>query len=234
MKATFLSKKEEVPGIKTFMFKPSEPYEYIAGQFAFFNFELNEKSFKKHFTISNGPGQENIEFTTIISESKYKQALDSLEVGHEIELSEPMGEFTLEKNKEKPLAFLQGGIGITPVKSMLEFLADKGVKRDIIIFYSNRTEERIVFREELDELAEKTSAKIVHTLTKLDEKEKKNWAGETGYINKEMIENHLANVTKTFFYIAGPPKFVEAMQKLLTKDVDILTKDVAVENFAGY
>ncbi len=235
MKAIFLEKRAEAQGITTFVFRPEKPVRFEAGQFAFFNFKLNGKEFSKHFTISNAPTRELIEMTTILSGSDYKNALDSLQPGQLVELAGPMGEFTLKKAKDKKIVFLCGGIGITPARSILEFLADSKQNREIVLFYSNRNIERIAFRQELERLQKKIfGLKIVHTLTDLSEEEKKNWNRETGVINKLLVEKHSGELKNAVFFVVGPPKFVEAMNSMLKKDLKIPAKNIAVENFSGY
>ncbi len=235
MKAALVEKREESPGIKTFILQPEKKIEFIAGQFCFFNFELDGKKFTKHFSFSNSPTRENVEFTTIISDSDYKQALNSLKPGHEFELPQPMGEFTLKKAGDSKIVFLTGGIGLTPVRSMLEYVADEGEEHGMVLFYSNRNEERIVFRKELDELEKKiVSLKVINTLTNLTNEEKAQWKGETGFITAEMVKNYSGDLEDTIFYIVGPPKFNEVMEKIAVEELFIPKERIVLENFAGY
>jgi len=235
MKAFFVSKRIEAPDVKTFTFRTERPLNFEAGQYIFFNFRLGGKEYAKHFTISCSPTRSNLELTTIMSGSDYKKALDSLEEGHEIELMGPMGEFTLKKAGNKKTIFLAGGIGITPVRSMLQFLADSWIDREIVLFYSNRNIEKIVFRHELEELAGKIpSLKIIHTLTELSENEKEKWRGETGFINGEMIARNAKGLKEAVFFVVGPPKFNGAMVKMLKAELRISGRDIITENFSGY
>ena len=237
-KAEYTGKKEVVPGIVTFSFMPPEKIDFKAGQFAFFEFESGGKRFSRHFTISSQPGKKEVEFTTIISGSDYKQALDRLPLGTTAEISAPMGSFTLDARKSDKIAFLAGGIGITPVKSILESMAaskkPKGLL-EITVFYSNKSQERIVFRERLEQLAEKIgNVRIIHTLTGLSEAEKEKWAGETGFISAEMMKKHLENGQEYCFYVVGPPAFNEAMKKMLSGELRIKPEMVVFETFSGY
>lgn len=236
-KAAFVGKKELVPGISTFSFRPEEKIAFEAGQFAFLTFEAGGKRHTKHFTISSTPQAGEIEFTTIVSESDYKKSLSGLKPGAEAWIGRPMGNFTLKARKSDRIAFLAGGIGITPVKSILRSLSETGRPEglDITLFYSNRNEERIVFRQVLEELAQKHSfLKIVHTLTDLSEEEKRNWKGETGYINAEMVKRHLGETGGTTFFVVGPPAFNQAMRKMLLEKLKVKEEMVLAETFTGY
>lgn len=235
--AKLAAKKEEAEGVFTFSFLPEQKIEFKAGQFAFLEFSLEGKHYKKHFTISSSPERKKIEFTTIISNSEYKQALNKLQIGHEVQISSAMGNFTLESRKSEKIAFLAGGIGITPARSIMQLFEDKGRIKGLeaVIFYSNKSEKRIAFRQELEEIAEKTGGiQIVHTLTDLDEKEKEKLLGETGFIDRGMVKRHLVNEQEFFFFVSGPPAFNEAMKKLLIKELAISEEMVLMETFSGY
>ncbi|MFO7966329.1 MAG: hypothetical protein R6U44_01855 [Archaeoglobaceae archaeon] len=107
--AKLVGKREEITGIKTFSFSPKEGYEYTAGQYAFYEFDFEGVHHRKHLTISNSPTRENIQLTTFVSDSDFKQALDSLPEGFEIEVIEPMGDFTLDSRKSDRISYLVGG-----------------------------------------------------------------------------------------------------------------------------
>jgi len=211
-----------------------EDYDYVAGQFAFLEFFFEGGHHKKHFTISSSPTREYMEFTTIISGSDYKQTLDKLDVGSKVELSGPMGVFTLDSRASDRVVFLAGGIGITPVRSMLEYLADTGLmgELEIKLFYSNRNEERIVFRDELDELSKQLSnLEVVHTLTDLEDGAK--WDGERGYIDEQMLGRYIDDLDGCSFYLVGPPAFNQAMVEVLG-GVGVEGESIIGEDFTGY
>jgi ferredoxin-NADP reductase len=236
-RAVFAGKRQEAEGIATFSFRPAEKIEFRAGQFAFFSFKLGGRHYSKHFTISSPPESGLVEFTTIISDSDYKQALNRLGQGAEAEITKPGGFFTLDSRKSNKVAFLAGGIGITPVKSVLESMAEsegpKGL--EIAVFCSNRNKARVVFRERLGQLAEKIgNVKIVHTLTEPDESEKKAWNGETGFINAEMLKRHTGGTGEWAFFVSGPPAFNSAMGKILRKELNVKKEMIITEDFLGY
>ena len=220
--------------VKAFSFSVGEGYDYVAGQFAFLEFFFEGGYYKKHFTISSSPTREFREFTTIISGSDYKQALDRLEIGSRVELSKPMGVFTLDSRVSDKIAFLVGGIGITPVRSMLQYLADKGSpgELEIKLFYSNRSEERIVFREELDELSTQLgNLEVVYTLTAMEDG--MNWDGETGYIDEEMLSRPIDELREYTCYLVDPPAFNQAMVEVLG-ELGVGGESIIGEDFTGY
>ncbi len=235
VKTEMAGKTDICPGIKSFFFRPTESFEYKAGQYSLFSFEHDSKEYSKPFTISNSPTRENIEMTTILSGSDYKNALDSLEKGHIVNIKGPLGSFTLDALKEEYVCFLAGGVGITPVKSILEYAADESRTLKGCLFYSNRTPDRIAFAEELDGFADKLSGfRIINTLTSLSPEEEQSWTGERGYIDEEMIKRNFPRYSDSRFYIVGPPAFNGAMKKMLSENLGVSGELITLENFAGY
>jgi len=235
IKCALIEKHEVVPGVKRFLFSPEEKLDYKAGQFAFFEFDLDNSEYSKHFTISNSPEREKVEITTMIRESDYKKALDSLEPRHDVYIKGVGGNFTLEEEPEKTIVFLAGGIGITPVKSMLEYAIDKGLSMKAKLFYSNREKKFIAYEKELDSImGNLDDLEIIHTLTDISHEEVSSWKGETGFIDQKMIETHVKEPDSSIFYISGPPSFNEAMNKMLKEQIGLNKENVKTENFSGY
>jgi len=234
VKARYTGKKEEAPGIATFYFSPEKKIPFKPGQFAFLNFESGGKLYSKHFTISSPPERKKIEFTTIVSNSGYKQALDGLELGHEAGIGKPMGKFTLDLRKSDKVAFLAGGIGITPVRSILESLASskrpKGL--EITVFHSSRKHDSIVFGKKLEKVAESLGfAQVIHTIT---DEDPESWLGEKGFIDRRMVKRHVDDEQNTTFFISGPPGFCQAMEKMLLEQVAVKEEMLVKETFSGY
>ncbi len=220
-----LEKIIEVADIRTFRFEKPKGYDFKAGQYAF----LRVQGQAKPLTISSSPTWDYLDFTTIFSTSDFKKALDGLDIKDEIEISHARGSFTLDVRASDDVVFLAGGVGITPVRAMLQYLADTGSGLDsATLIYSNRTEARIAFRKELEELDRKLDfLKVVHAVTD------GTWEGERGFIDAHMIMRHATEPARCTFYIVGPPEFNDAMQKI-AKDSGIKEENIRIENFYGY
>ncbi len=231
MKAELIKIKEEAEGIKTFILEPDERITFIAGQYSNFTIENNGKKLTHAFSISCAPGKETISFTTIISESEYKQTLNRMKEGDEIEFNKPNGTFTLDQSTGKDVVFLAGGIGITHVKSMIDFTIENKLDKEITLFYANKTISRIVFKKELDEVDNKNGR--IRVVDVLSQEESAPIGSETGRINMEIIQKYLGEVASKQFYLVGPPSFVEAMEQLL-KDLHIPKNNIIKESFSGY
>jgi ferredoxin-NADP reductase len=220
--------------VKSFRFKIEKDIGFKPGQFFFVTIKVEGKDATKHFSFSNSPTEKGyIEFTKRITESPYSKALGKLKVGDWAKLRMPFGTFTFEGGYEK-IAFLSGGIGITPIRSICKFIADKKLPIDTVLLYSNNYEEDIIFRRDLDNLSEiNKNIRIVYTLTASDIDTKK-WYGRVGYIDDKMIKEEMPDYMERVFYICGPPKMVEILIDILKNKLSIKPERIKRENFVGY
>ena len=102
--------------------------------------------------------------------------------GDTILATEVSGEFVLPRDKGRKLAFIAGGIGITPFRSMIKYMADAGERRDAVLVYSVRSEADIAFRDLLCEAGRTLGMRTVFTLTAPCEG-MLSWGGEKGRID---------------------------------------------------
>jgi ferredoxin-NADP reductase len=125
---------------------------------------------------------------------------------------------------------LSGGIGITPLRSIIKYINDKMIDTDIVLLYSNRHEDDIAFEQEFDEIMAKNQKfNIINTITNPGS----SWTGLTGRISADMIKKHVPNYLNRVFYISGPTKMVDSMVALL-KELSLPEEKIKKELFTGY
>lgn len=219
--------------IKSFRFFAPEEIDFKPGQFFILTIKTKDKEATKHFSISNSPTEKGyIELTKRITGSEFSQALEQLKVGDWARIKMPYGFFTFEGGHEK-IAFLSGGIGITPIRSMCKFACDKKLSTDIIIVYGNNTEDDIAFREDFSRMqAENKKLKVVYVIASPLSKDA--WKGRTGFINGAVIKEEISDYAERVFYICGPPKMVEALKFILSEELKLDKERIKIENFSGY
>jgi ferredoxin-NADP reductase len=126
-----------------------------------------------------------------------------------------------------------GGIGITPFYSMIKTASIGKLPHKIFLFYSNRRPEDTAFLSQLTDMQkDNPNYKLIATMSEM-EKSKMKWTGETGYINKEMINKYFRYTSEPIYYSAGPPEMVAAMRKILI-DMGADEDNVRTEEFSGY
>jgi ferredoxin-NADP reductase len=166
-------------------------------------------------------------------DTAFKRALQNLHVETEVELEGPFGSFTLNKNPAKSAIFLAGGIGIAPFFSMILGAAGEGLQHQLYLFYSNHSPESAAFLKPLQELDKKVpNFRFIPTMTGMGGTHP-SWSGETGFIAPEMLSRYLPSLQGPLYYLAGPPRQVEAMRKML-KTAGVNADDVRSEDFIGY
>jgi len=210
---------------KSFVLEKPTNFDYNPGQHGYI--ELSPDN-GKPFSLVSSPHENFIEFATIIRDkSKWKQDLNKKQVGDELILSGPYDKFQYE-DSEKDIAFIAGGIGITPFMSILRYINHKKLSTRVTLLYSNKTLNRTAFKNELDLLAQKNSnIKLIYTMT-----EQEDFDGEKGRIDANFIKKHCPSPKSQVWYIAGPPKMVQIMNSLLKEEFNV--EKIKLDSFSGY
>lgn len=165
--------------------------------------------------------------------STFKQAFFKLKKGDTVKVSGPFGRLALHENYHREAVMLCGGIGITPLRSMIVYATDEKLPLKITVFYSNRTPEEIAFKSALDELQRRNkNLTVIYTVTRPDEAALP-WSGRIGRIDSELVKEYVVDMKEAVFYICGPPVMVKEMLDMLSV-FSIPAERIRVENFTGY
>jgi len=141
----------------------------------------------------------------------FTSQIHEVPVGRRVYLDGPYGAFTIG-NPADMHVLIAGGVGITPMMSMIRTLADQGDKRPLILLYGSRDWESITFREELEALRARLDLTVVHVL----ENPPEGWAGERGFITAEVFKRHLPPpYAEHEYFICGPDVMTDAMEGAL-------------------
>jgi predicted ferric reductase len=134
-------------------------------------------------------------------------------VGKRVYLDGPYGAFTLG-NPADMHVLIAGGVGITPMMSMIRTLADQGDRRPVILLYGSKDYDSITFREELEALTARLDLRVIHVLQNPPE----GWKGEKGFIDARMFQRHLpAPYSEHEYFICGPDPMMDAIEDALGK-----------------
>jgi ferredoxin-NADP reductase len=232
-----LSRTQVAEGTMAFHFAKPSGFDFKAGQFAIWTLleppETDAEGNKRTFTIASAPFEDQLMIATRMRDTAFKRSLKSVTLGTEIRIAGPMGSFTLHRDSARPAVLLAGGIGITPFFSIVKQASNDGLPHKLYLFYSNHGPEDAPFLDILQELQKtNTNFHLIATMTEMTHSQRK-WAGETGFINKEMLARHVSDLQEPIYYIAGPPAMVAAMQEMLvTSGID--EDNLRMEGFAGY
>ncbi len=215
-------------------------FSFEAGQNA--DFEISNlpnpdaKGNLRTFSIASSPHHtDRIMIATRMRASAFKHHLKTMPLGATILVHPPGGNMVLHDDATKPAVFLAGGIGITPMRSIIEWATHERKPHELWLISSNRTRQAAAF---LDDFAawEKVNPRlrVVHTIT--DDTVEEGGHGEkfrTGRIDETLLRSILPNVTKPVYYLAGPPAMVDAMKTTLLA-ASVARGNIRFESFSGY
>lgn len=216
----FKNKVQVADGTWSFIFEKPADFSFEAGQYVALVLPRlvapDKRGPVRSLSICSAPVEPDLVFTVRITESGFKQTLMALEPGEITQATKPIGHFTLAHAADgKRIVFLAGGIGVTPIRSILVESAHAGLDRPFSFFYSNRMIKDAAFHEELKTLA-LPDYQYVTTFSQ----ETLPCAGtneERGYICEDMLRKYLPaeEIAGSWYYLVGAPAFIEAMEKML-------------------
>ena len=235
---TRLVRRETVAeGTMAFCFSKPSGFRHQAGQSLVMTLinppETDSEGDARTFTIASAPHEAELMVATGMRDTAFKRVLKTAPLGTAVRIDGPNGEMVLHKDTARPAVFLAGGIGITPFLAMARHAANERLPHCLYLFYSNRRPEDAAFLGELQEMERlNPNYRLIATMAE-PEKSAQRWSGETGFIRREMLERHLADMTSPMYYFAGPPAMNMAMQKML-EDIGISEQAMRSEEFYGY
>ncbi len=233
-----LKKREEIArNTYQFYFSPSRQLEFEPGQYMEWTFpheNSDARGVRRYFTLASSPTEELVQLGIRIPEnpSSYKRQLLEMKPGETIVADQVAGDFTLPEDHNQPVVFIAGGIGVTPFRSMIQYAVDTKQQRDITFFYVNRREEDITYRAVFDAAAKSLGITLVYVLTDTEHLPKK-WAGETGYITKEMLSRYIVDLKVPTYYLSGPNAMVDAYKAVL-QESGVPERAIQTDYFPGF
>jgi ferredoxin-NADP reductase len=235
----FLALKERIqiaPNMYEFVFEKMGSFNFLPGQY--FEWTLPEKSAdsrgnRRYFTIASSPTEKNVLLGVRIDESgssRYKTTLLGMNTGDTIVATQLAGDFVLH-TEDQNLVFIAGGIGITPFRSMIEYLYSTGIRKNIVLFYTASRPEEFVYQDIFKKAENQGWLKFVPVVTK-EENISPKWTGEKGHITEEMIKKYTRDEIDKY-YLSGPNAMVEAYT-LLLHDMGIKRNKIVTDYFPGF
>lgn len=234
---SLLEKKEIAKNIFEFSFKPNRKFKFQAGQYLEFTLDHDkpdQRGERRYFTIASSPTEENIKIGIKYTPegSTFKKNLLALNIKNTIVAGGLNGNFVLPEANDGKMVFIAGGIGVTPFRSMVQYMNDLEDKREVVLFYNVKSEEEIAYRDIFEQAKKKLNLKVIYVLSSSEEN--KNWQGEVGLINKEMLFRYIdKDVSEYDFYLSGPNAMVSNYKKLI-EQMGVQNNKIHTDYFPGY
>ena len=220
--------------IYDFVFRPDRPLAFAAGQYLEWTLPLrrpDSRGNRRYFTIASAPTEDAVRLGVkfVDNGSAFKQQLSGLRPGDQVVASQLAGSFTLPRSRKRKLAFVAGGIGVTPFRSMLAELLARQEKRDIVMLYgSNRIDEFAyagIFRRAREELGIRTSYIVRDPQGAPPDM-------PIGLIDEQFVRDKMPDFADRVFYVSGPQAMVSATKEVLRR-LGVPSRRIRTDFFPG-
>jgi ferredoxin-NADP reductase len=195
--------------------------------------QTDAKGNVRGFSIASAPHEDILMVATRLRDTAFKRELATMPLSTEVKIEGPGGNLVLHNNAARTAVFLAGGIGVTPIRSILLRAAKEKLPHRIYFFFSNRRPEDAPFLEELQALQQQNpNYTFIATMTQMATS-RREWTGQTGYINKDMLAKYVKDAKSPIYYVVGPPGMVKGLQMMLNV-TGIDDDDIRTDEFGGY
>lgn len=213
---------QETPDVKTFRLMAPDggpvPFNYLPGQFLTLRVAPDGRPVQRSYTMASSPSQRAYVEITVKREAQglvSRYLHDHVKPGDALETAAPWGSFTFTGREADSIVLIGGGVGITPLMSVVRYLTDRAWEGDVYLLYCCRTLRDFVFREELERLqCRHPNLHIVATTTRADGTA---LTGPRGRLTKELIARSVPDITARRVHLCGPPPMMAAVQALLAE-----------------
>ncbi|MBA9026197.1 NO-inducible flavohemoprotein [Peribacillus huizhouensis] len=237
-------KVEESKTVTSFYLKPKDAEKiasYTAGQYLTIKAEIPGEKYThiRHYSLSEAPGKEYYRISVkredaqtdapagIVSTYLHQQ----VKAGDTLLFSAPAGDFVLQNN-ERPVILISGGIGITPMLSMLNTIMEKQPQREVTFIHATANSQTHAFKDHVSQLEKEHSnlkSVICYSSPTEDDRTSGHFDKE-GFVDMSVLQTSLPS-KKADFYFCGPIPFMQVINKTL-KQLEIPNEQIHFEVFS--
>ena len=205
------------PDILEFDFRPARAFSFQPGQYMEFTLPhkgSDSRGNRRYFTVASSPTEPELKLGVKFygNGSSFKRSMAELSPGQSLMAGQLAGDFTMPKDASRKLAFVAGGIGVTPFRSMLKYLSDTGERRDVVLMFMNRRPEEVIYKDVFDEAQAKIGLRTAYLFT---EAAPIGSDRPLGRISAETIRRDAPDFLERTFYVSGPHAMVAGVERSL-------------------
>ncbi len=211
---------EETPDVRTFTFAavPSRSFTYKPGQFATIALPIAAQTVRRSYTISSSPSRPHLLSMTVKQQLEglmSRHLFEHLTSGVEIDIDGPYGNFTCVDYPSDKLLLISAGSGITPVISMLRYLADTAPHTDIVFLNNIRTPADAIFERELLHLSAQLGPSLRLGIVPKTLRHGQGWNGLTGAISPHILTAYAPDFLERETFVCGPSAYMDTVREML-------------------
>jgi ferredoxin-NADP reductase len=215
--------RRETPSILTFRLADVSadrlPFDFLPGQFLQVEVEPEPgKAVRRSYTIATSPTQRAYVELSVKREEQGAVSRflhDHVKIGDLVKVSGPFGRFTFTGSDAESIVLIAGGVGITPMMSVLRYLTDIAWPGEIFFVYGARSTEEFAFREDIERLERRHPN--LHVFATMQRSPGTVWHGAEGPVTKEMLASAVPDLARRRIHLCGPPGMMAAMKAQLTE-----------------
>jgi ferredoxin-NADP reductase/Na+-translocating ferredoxin:NAD+ oxidoreductase RnfD subunit len=220
-----------------FVFDSDVPLSFKPGQYMEWTLphaREDSRGNRRFFTLSSSPRNREVRMGVKFypKPSTFKQRLLAMKPGEKIAVCHLAGDFTLPRDRREKLAFIAGGIGITPFASMIRHMLDTNDRRDAVMLDANWKVDDISYDQLLRQAEEHLGLRTVHALS-ATECVPGDWKGCVGFVDSKMVRELMPDYRKRTFYISGPPAMVSAAKRAVAA-LGVKSSRIRTDYFPGF
>ena len=209
---------DETHNVKTFRFVSPDggslPFEHVAGQYLNLALEIDGKRVNRSYTIASSPTRGaycEISVKHVGHASGHLHR--TLREGDTLKVSAPAGKFYFAGHEAERVVLIAGGVGITPMMSIVRSLTDRCWTGEIYLLFANQTRADIIFEAELAYLQQRFPN--LRVLLALSKEADAAWTGARGHLTRELVEGFVPGLQRGPILLCGPDPMMTAMREML-------------------
>ncbi|GAB6108328.1 ferredoxin reductase family protein [Fusibacter bizertensis] len=212
--------------------KEGEPFHYVPGQFGFFSVQSQGFKMEEHpFTISSSPTNRTHIAITVKALGDFTQKIKDVKTGDAVMVDGPYGKFSyLDFKHEQSTVFVAGGVGITPVLSMIHYMKHIDAQRHVLLIWAVKKKEDLIQYAELEEVRSLMPNFTLIPVVSNDD----TWTGERGRLNYHRMKSWLSSPhfqnQSTGYFVCGPENLLQTTLESL-KQIGISKNQIHYEQF---
>ena len=219
-----------------FVFNPGGNLTYKPGQYVEWTLphdKVDDRGNRRYFTLASSPTEPTLRLGAKFYEpsSSYKKALLSMAKDDSIIATQVSGDFVMPQNKKQKLAFIAGGIGVTPFRSMTKYLLDTGEQRDITMLYAANVVQDVAYMEIFEQARQELGMMTTYVISQAEHNP--NAHTLAGRIDTDIIRTNIPDYMNRVFYISGSHQMVDAVEHAL-RGLGVPKKSIKTDFFPGY